>query len=100
MGSNKLYLNGISGECSAKMALHSLILCSLNRDISIYFLHFVYFFLLQIEKSAYFCRFYAKKDNISYFYCNFAADITILHNNFKLRREIMEKDSRSSLFVS
>lgn len=29
------------------------------------FLHFDYFFLLQIEKSEYFCRFYAKNDNIS-----------------------------------
>ena len=78
------------------MILHSLLFCSLNRDISIYFLHFVCFFLLQIEKSAYFCRFYTKNDNISYFYCNFAADITLLHNNFKIRREIMEK--RLSLF--
>lgn len=44
----------------------------------------------------YFCRFYAKKDNISYFCCNFAADITLLYNNLKIRREIMEK--RLSLF--
>ena len=64
---------------------------ALSWSYTIYFLLISRFILLKIEKIEYFCRFYAKKDNISYFCCNFAADITLLHNNFKLRREIMEK---------
>ena len=69
---------------------------ALLRFYAIYFLLISRFILLKTGKIGYFCRFYAKKDNISYFYCNFAADITLLHNNFKIRREIMEK--RLSLF--
>lgn len=78
------------------MGNDKVIFCSLI--MALYYLFFIIFpfFLLKIGKIEYFCRFYAKKDNISYFYCNFAADITLLHNNFKIRREIMEK--RLSLF--
>lgn len=82
------------------MGNDKVIFCSLI--MVLYYLFFINFsiYLTKNRKIEYFCRFYAKKDNISYFCCNFAADITLLHNNFKLRREIMEKDSRSSLFVS
>ena len=45
---------------------------------AIYFLLISRFVLQKTGKIGYFCRFYAKKDNISYFCCNFAADITLL----------------------
>ena len=41
-----------------------------------------------------------KKDNISCFCCNFAADITLFYNNLKKDEKLWKKDSRSSLFVS
>ena len=46
----------------------------------------------------YFCNFYAKISDISFIYCNFAADLEII--NLIRREKLWKKDSRSSLFVS
>ena len=65
----------------------------------LYYLFFINFsiYLTKNRKNRIFLQILCKKkDNISYFCCNFAADIKLLHNNFKLRREIMEK--RLTLF--
>lgn len=54
--------------------------------VALCYLFFVNFSICLTKKTGkigYFCRFYAKKDNISYFCCNFAADITLLYNNLK-----------------
>ena len=60
-----------------------MILCSLIVVLCYFFLFFFSIFLTISRKTEHFCRFYVKKDNISYFCCNFAADITLLYNNLK-----------------
>ena len=73
---------------------------ALLRFYAIYFLLISRFILLKTGKIGYFCRFYAKKDNISYFCCNFAADITLLHNNFKIKTRNYGKKTLALLCLS